>query len=128
MKVTRACRCCNVDTEWRLFESETKSGARQFGWRCSICNQWQNKSGPGGGFWISQDSLAKAGVDFDSLPFVPNPNLDRCIVCGERGAELHHWAPRSMFEDAEKWPKDYLCKSCHDRWHLVVTPNISFSS
>jgi hypothetical protein len=40
-----------------------------------------------------------------------------CAVCGGPNSEYHHWAPRSLFDDYEKWPCDWLCPSCHRRWH-----------
>lgn len=48
-------------------------------------------------------------------------NNPPCKRCGAMGTQLHHWAPKELFEDAEQWPQDYLCKKCHTRWHLVVT-------
>lgn len=50
-----------------------------------------------------------------------NPSSRICVRCGcnglERSVELHHWAPRAIFSDAEDWPKSFLCSECHDRWH-----------
>lgn len=43
-----------------------------------------------------------------------------CCVCGARGAELHHWAPRAKFDDCEVWPTAWLCPRCHARWHNVM--------
>lgn len=48
-------------------------------------------------------------------------NNPPCTRCGVSGTELHHWAPKELFEDAEDWPQDYLCKKCHERWHLILT-------
>ena len=49
-----------------------------------------------------------------------------CEVCNKNEGELHHWAPYYLFkEESEKWPKSYLCRSCHQKWHNVVTPNMS---
>ena len=47
-----------------------------------------------------------------------------CEVCGANGGELHHWAPQYLFEDADNWPKSYLCRACHRKWHDLVTPNM----
>lgn len=50
----------------------------------------------------------------------------QCEVCGKGEAERHHWAPSCLFGDeAEKWPTSLLCRSCHQRWHKLVTPNLS---
>jgi hypothetical protein len=45
-----------------------------------------------------------------------------CAVCGELAAELHHWAPRSMFgkDEAELWPRSWLCTTHHQQWHNVM--------
>jgi len=44
-----------------------------------------------------------------------------CEVCEASDVELHHWAPREWFQqEAEKWPKGYLCKGCHRYWHEVA--------
>ena len=49
-----------------------------------------------------------------------------CRVCNAVGAEMHHWAPKHIFGDeAERWPKDLLCRTCHARWHNMVTPNMA---
>lgn len=62
-------------------------------------------------------------VVFDALPIredftTKNPP---CIVCGELGTELHHWAPRHIFDDADLWPKNYLCRSHHGEWHRKIS-------
>ena len=52
--------------------------------------------------------------------------LIKCEVCGKGEAEKHHWSPRHLFGDeAERWPTAMLCRSCHQRWHKIVTPNMS---
>lgn len=34
-------------------------------------------------------------------------------------------APRKFFgDDCEAWPTSYLCRSCHETWHAVVTPGL----
>lgn len=60
------------------------------------------------------------------LPVLMPDFTDRCAVCGSRGAERHHWAPKAIFgtNECEQWPKDYLCKKCHDKWHKLVTPQL----
>lgn len=49
-----------------------------------------------------------------------------CEVCGKReGTELHHFAPRHIFEDAEQWPQAYLCKAHHDEWHIRMAAHFA---
>jgi len=44
-----------------------------------------------------------------------------CARCGSAaGAEMHHWAPRAVFADADWWPVDYLCRECHRFWHQAM--------
>ena len=50
---------------------------------------------------------------------------EECERCGETGVELHHWAPRHLFDDADGWPMGMLCRACHMEWHRIVTPKMS---
>lgn len=43
-----------------------------------------------------------------------------CSHCHQPGAELHHWAPRAIFNDADSWPKSWLCPDCHRLWHQTM--------
>lgn len=44
-----------------------------------------------------------------------------CCVCGVRGVELHHWAPRVLFpNEYDIWPTAWLCPKCHARWHNTM--------
>jgi hypothetical protein len=65
-------------------------------------------------------------VDLSVVRVVEVMGGQRCARCGRRGAEEHHWSPRAIFgkDEAETWPKDFLCKACHDEWHLKVTPQL----
>lgn len=44
----------------------------------------------------------------------------RCARCGNLGAELHHWAPSAIFNDADLWPMSPLCRECHTTWHAAM--------
>jgi Zn finger protein HypA/HybF involved in hydrogenase expression len=73
--------------------------------------------------WIGKDVLEKHSVNVESLPISNTEAVScRCVVCWNRRAELHHWAPRELFGDEEcnRWPMDYLCPDCHRRWHEVI--------
>ena len=48
-------------------------------------------------------------------------NNPPCARCKRLGTELHHWAPKELFEDAEQWPQSYLCPDCHSLWHSTIT-------
>ena len=75
-----------------------------------------------GGIFISKTELQKwipLGESHESIPIWKIKDAPRCSRCGDRGAELHHWAPKEIFgeDEAELWPKDYLCVTCHRDWH-----------
>ena len=79
--------------------------------------------------WIAKDKVEAvlADEDIENLPVHGLPDQQRCHRCGERGAELHHWAPKAIFgkDEAEHWPKDWLCPKCHAFWHQRATPNLT---
>lgn len=117
----RDCVYCRTKTHQSVWVLVMASGAEHYGWRCSACKGWPPSKD--GGQWIAKEKLIQHSVDFSILP-IEKRETPRCAKCGVRGAEEHHWAPRAMFgrDIADLWPKDYLCKSCHDEWHRVVTP------
>lgn len=41
--------------------------------------------------------------------------------CTEFVVEKHHWAPRHLFADADRWPKAYLCPYHHRLWHEKIS-------
>lgn len=51
---------------------------------------------------------------------LPSVDMEQCEVCGELGAELHHYAPRHLFDDADHWATGYLCKYHHKLWHDTI--------
>lgn len=55
------------------------------------------------------------------------PHGKACEVCQSReNVELHHWAPAHLFgPECDKWPVGYLCRPCHNRWHRLVTPEMT---
>ena len=79
------------------------------------------KSGGWGGRKATEDQV-------NSLPMVrdryrePTEACERCGVIAH--LHWHHWAPKSMFTDAESWPKSALCPACHAEWHEIVTPQL----
>jgi hypothetical protein len=59
--------------------------------------------------------------DWESLPIFEDfsKNAEPCSYedCENKGVEFHHFAPRHLFEDADKWPTAYLCREHHRIWH-----------
>lgn len=61
------------------------------------------------------DVCFRDNIEFDSRAAAP------CEHCGGTvGTELHHWAPRAIFHDADDWPTGYLCTECHRLWHRAM--------
>ena len=118
----RHCKRCGAETRQEISCRVVGNGAEHFGWWCLRCRWWTERSG--GGIWISRTALEIAGVDASAAPVVERLGQPRCARCGARGAEEHHWAPKGLFggDEAERWPRDFLCKRCHDLWHRTVTP------
>ncbi len=56
---------------------------------------------------------------------MPQRKKADCERCGEHTLlEQHHWAPFKYFKDADRWPKSYLCRKCHEEWHQVMTGDL----
>ena len=124
-KKVGVCRTCKIQTEATLYRGVRESGALFYCWKCNRCEC----QGPfGGPLYISKDKVEShlTEIQLYNLPVLPARFEQRCSKCGERGAELHHWAPRALFgkDEADQWPKDYLCVTCHRRWHQLVTPSL----
>lgn len=120
----RPCQKCGCDVAVKLVRVITSNGASQVYWECvrhkgGITTPRKN---------IPHDALKNQKVEIDKLPVIEN-YFERviCEVCGEPGAELHHFAPKHLFGEveAERWPKSYLCVRCHRLWHDTVTPGMN---
>lgn len=111
------CRTCYT-VEITIGKTVMGSGEFHIGAVCPNCGH--NLKGKG--VWIKQDKIPFEIME--SLPTLSDYSLDLppCAVCGERGVQLHHWAPKELFpETFEEWPQSYLCKKHHDEWHKAVT-------
>lgn len=79
--------------------------------RCTDCHK------------IGDASLPHAEHPFlDSYPILRDnrTSTSPCVRCGAHRTELHHWAPRALFLDADDWPVAYLCVPCHQKWHAII--------
>lgn len=110
--------------EARLHRKIFQNGAYAFVWKCPCgkLNPFNSQ------LWIAKETVETrlSDEELESLPVVMFDAANRCVKCGERTCELHHWSPVAIFgsEEADRWPKDYLCKPCHDEWHLKITPQL----
>ena len=79
--------------------------------------------------------IRQTDIDLDTLPVAwdywtteeRERRTERCAMCFRKAeVDVHHTAPRHLFgEEAEYWPMQSLCRPCHERWHLLVTPLMS---
>lgn len=123
MKIERTavCTSCAAETNQVIGKTLTASRAEVFSWFCTTCRKIQQAKR--GGYYIPKDEIRahveSKGAALADIPVLDVKDAPRCERCGQRGAELHHWAPREIFGDseAELWPKDFLCVTCHLDWH-----------
>jgi hypothetical protein len=111
-------KCGSVDN-WTPRPFVNRGGHITFPFICVAKNLFSDECGYRSPFIASKDE-----VDEGIISYIPMHASDKptCERCGVSGAEYHHWAPKYLFEDTEKWPGSYLCISCHQRWHDIVTP------
>ena len=117
------CKSCEHETTSKLVRNVTASGISQVWYQCIFC--LGNVEGVGSAF-VKHTELKSKNIEINLLPII-NDYRDSnrvCFVCGERDCELHHYAPRHLFTNADSWPTGYLCKKHHDQWHKIVTPNM----
>lgn len=113
---TGTCRNCKIKREGILHQHLGQNGALRYTWVCSACKT----RGCFGAYekvlgFLSQEQI-------DALPIIMPDTFSRCVKCGNRDSALHHWAPKEIFglDEAELWPKDYLCDKCHILWHEKI--------
>lgn len=123
MEQERYCRHCQSMMFCHLHRHNKASGAYDFVWLCPVCKRpVKSKTG---GIWIAKVIVEEFLGDQVSILPVMNPSQGViCEKCGTKTGELHHWMPRSLSKDYHLWPTAYLCKPCHDEWHLIVTPKL----
>lgn len=85
------------------------SGTRDAKARCLTCGElWSLRRGAQIANVCVRNNLARQEVP-------------PCARCGATsGTELHHWAPRAIFNDADEWPVAPLCPTCHTTWHNAM--------
>ena len=95
---TRTCPKCG-EQECRLAVQITTAGAQNVHLQCGKCAGLVPTRG--GALWIPHKELEARGLAVDDLPVSRDDSrMTRCIHCGARGAEYHHWAAQAIFEDA----------------------------
>ena len=121
------CKSCKADQNPKLCRMIGQNGGEHFTWVCSKCQQhgcFSNGQKGSPPFFIARESVLSvlSQQQIEALEVIMPDASYRCVKCGVRQAELHHWAPKEIFgaEEAEKWPKDYLCVKCHLLWHKTI--------
>ena len=124
MQAERFCGGCFRATTCELHRHVKISGAHDFCWVCTNCKKVVKSKA--GGLWIAKRAVEGllSAREIGVLP-VLNPAVQvECERCYRSGVEYHHWMPRALSEDADQWPGGYLCRSCHEEWHRLVTPGL----
>lgn len=90
------------------------NGAYQVRPWCRDCDRWATGSVP-------LTTLHAKGFVATDLRVVADyrGQLGRCSYrgCEREAVEDHHFAPQSIFPDADEWPRALLCTDHHNEWH-----------
>lgn len=109
-------RCSRCGVDGKIYKQKNANGGFVVVERCPKCGR---NTIPGKPF------LNKALYDWDNLPLFVDYNAEHghpCDVkgCTRKDTEYHHFAPRSLFENADDWLTGWLCKFHHDLWHKLT--------
>ena len=109
------CPKCNQKTKWLWRRFKNAGGHLTFPYVCSECghktNILEKKK-------TVMEFIFKNGYKIENIPLLPvDEDTPHCEICGQQGAELHHYAPQHLFDNADDWPKGYLCVKHHREWH-----------
>lgn len=86
-----------------------RNGSMQVRVRCIRCNGEPHHSAP------------RRGTEYADVLLADLRDSSVCERCGSlEGVEYHHYAPRNVFPDANKWATGYLCVACHREWHQTM--------
>lgn len=110
------CAQCGGTGPFYRFKNKLSDTSYQVVDMCTTCH----KNARGSAIYIPHNVAG----DLTLLPILFDYTHDKpaCEVCGSQtGTQLHHFAPRHIFgAEAERWPKAYLCQTCHDHWHAAM--------
>jgi len=113
---THSCKHCG-GFGWRVGFYTDAAGKPKYPFVCVGCGKRTQG-------YAKRKVVERSGIEVQQLYPMTLPFI--CEVCGAEGAENHHWAPYHLFGDeAGHWPQSFLCPSCHQKWHDIVTPNMS---
>lgn len=106
------CPECGWIEAWELVRCRNQGGHWQHFFMCH-CGFRQTR-------YLPKKLVKGSGLSVREVE--PKRARHRCEKCGADGAESHHWAPRHIFGDeADLWPVSFLCPTCYQRWHDLMT-------
>ena len=96
--------CDHLAISGYIIQSDGRCAPRAY---CGWCGE--KRPDPPRGSWIYEYCFKDNRQDRPPQP---------CERCGSgNGTQLHHWAPRAIFDDPDDWPTGWLCPECHTFWH-----------
>ncbi len=99
-----------------IYRQINRNGGKVVAERCPSCKKNPNKGRP----FLSK----KLVENWDLLPLLEDNMMysSPCIYkgCENKNTEYHHFAPRHLFQDFEKWPGGFLCMEHHSVWHKTT--------
>jgi len=116
------------------------NGTKHYAFWCTHPRHDQPLRGPSVPHQLINNHAQALSLDIDDIPVIRDHSCaqcggDGCNLCqssnpcercgGYQRIERHHWAPRHLFTDADRWPMSNLCRQCHMEWHHVVTPHMN---
>ncbi len=111
------CPKCKQSKCWFIGFYTDAGGAPKYPFVCFNCGHRTQH-------FVKRKIVQNSGIE----PKILDPKIPPyfCEVCNSEGAQNHHWAPWALFgNEANSWPQSYLCQTCHQKWHNIVTPNIN---
>ena len=101
------------EPERRFFRVRMASGEYHVGSEPPGERSWWPKYHPEVLEWMGANGYTCT----EELPVEVDHMSGTCGRCGCEGTEIHHTAPREIFEDADEWPTMELCVEHHREWH-----------
>lgn len=125
-------RCHDRNARVKLRRVLNQDAVDMVGWRCLNCNEWASKSS----IWLKKMEVAEILQDLNrrpgsrvytvkDIPLLVS-YLQCCEMCGQEGAQWHHWLPQSIHRRLNldvRWLQfqALLCDEHHRQWHEAVT-------
>lgn len=100
--------------ERRFFRVRMASGAVHVGAEPPLGNgPWVPKTHDALLRWMGENGYTLV----EEIPVERDYTSGHCARCGAPGVEVHHTAPREVFDDCDEWPTVDLCPAHHREWH-----------